>query len=91
MSVGLLDLVESMVLVPKKNDPNPIYPPVAEKEDDEEDMEEAGVKILYEMAQRKHNMNLVETTEGYMKSLIDRMNKEKHVHNFFNQDKALIF
>ena len=91
VSVGLLDLVESMVLVPKDKDPDPIYPPVVEKEDDEEDMEEAGVKILYEMAQRKHNMNLVETTEGYMKSLIDRMNKEKHVHNFFNQDKALIF
>ena len=91
VSVGLLDLVESMVLVPKDEDPAPIYPPVKEKEDDEEDMEEAGVKMLYQMAQKKHDKNLVETTEGYMMSLIDRMHEEKHVHNFFNLDKARIF
>ena len=54
-------------------------------------MEEAGVKMLYQMAQKKHDMNLVETTEGYMMSLIDRMHEEKHVHNFFNLDKARIF
>lgn len=87
VSLGLLDLVESIILVPKADDPDPLYPPKGE-EADEEEMEKAGVKMLYEMASRKHNMNLVETSEGYMMSLIDNMKSKKDVHNYLDLESA---
>lgn len=85
-SIGLLDLVEGMVLVPKADDPNPVYPP--KKEDKEEEIKKAGVKMLYNMSQQKYYMNLVETTEGYMMSLIDNAMNQKSVANYFNPSKA---
>lgn len=76
VSLGLLDLVESMVLVPKDQDPNPIYPPVEEKEDDEEDMKEAGLKMLY------YNVPMF---------VAGQAQAQETVQNFFNLDKAIIF
>lgn len=87
VSLGLLDLVESIVLVPKSDDPSPLYPPKKE-EADEEDMEKAGLKMLYEMGRRGHSMNLVETTEGYMMSVIDRVRSQKDVHNYLDLESA---
>ena len=87
VSLGLLDLVESMVLVPKENDPNPLLPPSA---DVEEEIETAGVKMLYNMAQQGHRMNLVETSEGLMMSLIDRLENETVVTNHFDLGSAMI-
>lgn len=85
VSIGLLDLVESIVLVPKDQDPDPLYP---EKEVEEEEMETAGLKMLYNMSNQKHYMNLVETSEGFMMSLIDRNREKKVVHNYFDIDSA---
>ena len=84
-SMGLLDLVEGMVLVPKDQDPNPVYPP---KDTEEEDVETAGAKLYYNMSQQKPYMNFVETSEGYMMSLIDRVQNQKTVTNLFNPSKA---
>jgi hypothetical protein len=83
--MGLLDLVEGMVLVPKDQDPNPVYPP---KDTKEEDVETAGAKLYYNMSQQKHYVNFVETSEGYMMSLIDRVQNQKTVTNLFNPSKA---
>ena len=87
VSMGLLDLVEGMVLVPEADDPNPVYPP---KKVEEEDMEKTGAKLLYNMSQQKFYMNLVESPEGYMMSLIDSMNNQKRVRNYFDPSKAVI-
>ena len=76
VSLGLLDLVESMVLIPKDQDPNPIYPPVEEKEDDEEDMKETGLKMLY------YNVPMFGAGQAQA---------QETVQNFFNLDKAIIF
>ena len=84
-SMGLLDLVEGMVLIPEADDPNPLYPPT---ETTQEDVQTAGVKMLYNMSQQKHYMNLVETTEGYMASLIEQAQNQKTVTNFFNPSRA---
>lgn len=84
-SLGLLDLVESMVLVPKDQDPNPVYPPT---QTEEEDVKTAGTKLYYNMANQKYYVNLVETSEGYMMSLIDRVQNMKSVTNYFNPDRA---
>ena len=84
VSLGLLDLVESMVLIPKADDPDPVLPPATD--DPEEEIGTAGVKMLYEMARRGHRMNLVETSEGLMMSLIDRMqNQGTPIINYFEQ------
>ena len=84
VSLGLLDLVESMVLIPKADDPDPVLPPATD--DPEEEIRTAGVKMLYEMARRGHRMNLVETSEGLMMSLIDRMqNQGTPIINYFEQ------
>lgn len=84
-SLGLLDLVEGMVLVPEGDDPNPVYPPV---EDKEEEVEKAGAQLYYNMSKQKYYMNLVETSEGYMMSLIDRIQNQKTVNNLFNPSRA---
>ena len=52
--------------------------------------EETGVKMLYKMSQQKHNMNMVETTEGIMMSLIDRLESEKTFVNHLDLGKAVI-
>ena len=88
VSLGLLDLVESMVLIPKSDDPDPVLPPV--EDDKEEEIETAGVKMLYNMARQGHSMNLVETSEGLMMSLIDRMQNETRVNDFLDFDSAII-
>ena len=88
VSLGLLDLVESMVLVPKSDDPNPIYPP--EESTQKEEIEKTGLKMLYNMAKQQHRMNLVETSEGLMMSLIDRLENQKTVVNHFDQNTATI-
>ena len=85
-SLGLLDLVEGMILVPKDQDPNPIYPPSNNKEDD---VEKAGAKLLYNMSQQRGYMNLVESSEGYMMSLIDKMQSQETVTNYFNPTRAI--
>ena len=87
VSMGLLDLVEGMVLVPEGDDPNPVYPP---KEVEEEDVQKTGAKLLYNMSQQKFYMNLVESPEGYMMSLIDSMNGKKNVGNYFDFSRAVI-
>lgn len=87
-SVGLLDLVESMILIPKEDDPDPIYKP--SEDGQKEAIEETGVKMLYKMSQQKHNMNLVETSEGLMMSLIDRLENEKNIVNHFDLGTATI-
>ena len=84
-SMGLLDLVEGMVLVPKDQDPNPVYPP---KETKEDEVETAGANLYYNMSKQKHYVNFVETSEGYMMSLIDRMHNQKSVTNHFNPSRA---
>lgn len=88
VSLGLLDLVESMVLIPKSDDPDPVLPP--SDDDKEEEIETAGVKMLYNMARQGHSMNLVETSEGLMMSLIDRMHNETRVNDFLDFDSAII-
>ena len=87
VSMGLLDLVEGMVLVPEGDDPNPVYPP---KETEKEDVETAGLKMLYNMSQQKQYVNFVESPEGYMMSLIDKMNNHKSVTNYFDLTRATI-
>ena len=87
VSMGLLDLVEGMVLVPKGDDPNPVYPP---KETEKEDVETAGLKMLYNMSQQKQYMNFVESPEGHMMSLIDKMKNHKTVNNHFDLSRATI-
>lgn len=89
VSLGLLDLVESMILIPKGDDPNPIYPPETEEEQKEE-IEKTGLKMLYNMSQNQHGMNMVETTEGLMMSLIDRLENQKTFHNHFDPGTAMI-
>jgi hypothetical protein len=42
------------------------------------------------MSQQKFYMNLVESPEGYMMSLIDSMNNQKRVRNYFDPSKAVI-
>ena len=88
VSMGLLDLVESMILVPKADDPNPVLPP--SETDKKEDVKTAGIKMLYNMAQQKHTMNLVETSEGLMMSLIDKLENQKVVTNYLDFDSAMI-
>lgn len=87
VSVGLLDLVESIVLVPKDQDPDPLVPEVTT---DEDDMKTAGLKMLQKMASQKHYMNFVETEEGRMMSLIDRLESQKDIHNHFDLESALM-
>ena len=48
------------------------------------------MKMLYNMSQQKHSMNLVETSEGLMMSLIDRLENQKHVRNHFDIGSAKI-
>ena len=86
-SMGLLDLVESMVLIPKDQDPNPVYPPT---QSTEEEVEKAGTKLYYNMSNQKFYMNMVESSEGYMMSLIDRVQNQKTVTNHFNPSRAII-
>ena len=58
--VGYLDVVESMVLINKADDPNPLKPKV-EEEDEEENEKEAKskLKLLY-MQSYEANRNCVE-------------------------------
>ena len=86
VSMGLLDLVEGMILVPKADDPNPLYPPATDNK--EEDVEKTGAKLLYNMSQQKHYMNLVESSEGYMMSLIDGFQNKENVTNHFDLSRA---
>ena len=46
--------------------------------------------MLYNMARQGHSMNLVETSEGLMMSLIDRMHNETLVNDFLDFDSAII-
>lgn len=87
VSLGLLDLVENIVLVPAADDPDPVLPP---SETDEDDMDTAGVRMLQNMASQGHRMNLVETDEGMMMSLIDRIESGKTVSNHFDMESAKI-
>ena len=80
--VGLLDLVESMVLIPKDQDPNPIYPETTE-ETDEDDIDTASLKMFSKMASQPR-MNLVESDEGRMKTLIDQIRSGKNVKNYLD-------
>lgn len=89
VALGLLDLVESIVLVPQSDDPDPVLPP-EEDEADESDMATAGLKMLHDMASRKYHMNLVETEEGYMMSLIDRIETRKEIRNYFNMESVVL-
>lgn len=84
--MGLLDLVESMVLVPKSDDPDPIYPPA---EPDEEEMEKASMRILNDLASRP-SMNLVESDEGRMMNLIDNLNSRSGIVNYLDFGSAKI-
>ena len=86
VSMGLLDLVEGMVLVPKSDDPDPLYPPT--KDNKEEEVKKTGAKLLYNMSQQKYHMNLVESTEGYMMSLIDGFQNMENVTNHFDLSRA---
>ena len=86
VSMGLLDLVEGMVLVPKADDPDPLYPPT--KDNKEEEVKKTGAKLLYNMSQQKYHMNLVESTEGYMMSLIDGFQNKENVTNHFDLSRA---
>ena len=80
--IGLLDLVESMVLIPQDQDPDPIYPD-SRNEADEEDMDTASLKMLSKMASQPR-MNLVETDEGRMMTLIDQIRAGKNVRNYLD-------
>lgn len=87
VSLGLLDLVESIVLVPESDDPDPLLPPTVTEEDD---MDKAGARLLSQMASCRNYMNLVETEEGYMMSLIDRFQSQKNIRNHFDLESAMI-
>lgn len=86
VSVGLLDLVESIVLVPKADDPDPLVK--EEAETDEEDMDTASVKMFQKMANSPRYVNFVETDEGMMMSLIDRINASKDLTNYLDLGTA---
>lgn len=88
-AVGLLDLVESIVLVAKADDPNPIIDESKKDEEKEEDIDTSGLRMLGKMAQKPFR-NLVETDEGMMMSLIDDLNSRQNVRNFFDMDSAVI-
>ena len=63
-----------------------LYPPT---ETVEEEMNTAGAKLYYNMSNQKYYMNLVESSEGYMMSLIDRVQNKKTVTNHFNPSRAI--
>ena len=86
VAVGLLDLVESIVLVPKADDPNPLKPADEEKEVDTADMAKASANLFSKMARNPRYVNFVETDEGMMMSLIDRINSTKDVRNYLDFD-----
>lgn len=86
-AVGLLDLVESIVLVREADDPDPIIDET-KNEEEEEDMETASVKLLQKMASTHAYRNLVETDEGMMMSLIDELGSRNNIQNFLNLDAA---
>lgn len=87
VSLGLLDMVESMVLIPKSEDPDPILPPA---ETSKSDVKKAGERLMSRMASGKPYVNFVETEHGYMMSLIDRFQSSPAVNNFLDLDSAMI-
>ena len=89
VAVGLLDLVESIVLVRESDDPDPIIDET-KKDEEEEEMNTASVKLLQQMASTHSFRNLVETDEGMMMSLIDELDSRDNVQNFFNLETARI-
>ena len=88
-SIGLLDLVESIVLVPKASDPDPIIDE-SKQEAEQSAMNTAGLKLLDKMAARNPFRNLVETDEGMMMSIIDDFQSRENVQNFLDMDSARI-
>lgn len=86
--VGLLDLVESIVLVPKADDPDPIID--ESQKADEEDVKTASLNFFKKMKEQKPYMNLVETNEGMMMSLIDRFESGNNVRNYLDLETARI-
>lgn len=86
--VGLLDLVESIVLVPKADDPNPLKPADEEDEVDAADMAKASANLFAKMANSPRYVNFVETDEGMMMSLIDRINSTKEIRNYLDFETA---
>ena len=87
--MGLLDLVESIVLVPKASDPDPIIDE-SKQEAEQSAMNTAGLKLLDKMAARNPFRNLVETDEGMMMSIIDDFQSRENVQNFLDMDSARI-
>ena len=87
VSLGLLDLVESMVLIPESDDPDPLLPPA---ETSKADVKKAGDRLMNRMGSGKPYINFVETEQGYMMSLIDRLQSRPAVNNFLDLDTAMI-
>ena len=87
VSLGLLDLVESMVLIPESEDLDPVLPPT---ETSKADVKKAGDRLMNMMGSGKPYINFVETEQGYMMSLIDRLQSRPAVNNFLDLDTAMI-
>lgn len=83
--LGLMDLVESIVLVPKEQDPNPL---VKEEKVEEEDVEKAGAKLMYQMNSQKFRMNHVESDDAMRAALAGSFGSETSVHNYFDLESA---
>lgn len=79
--IGLLDLVDNMILVPKEDDPDPIYKktPVLDEE-----VEETKAQML-QLMREAPSWNLVETDEGLMMSVIDRLHSTRNIKNYFEE------
>ena len=88
VAVGLLDLVESIVLVPTADDPNPLKPETTEDAVDATDMAKASANLFAKMASNPRYVNFVETDEGAMMSLIDRINSTKEIRNYLDFNSA---
>lgn len=87
VAVGLLDLVESIVLIPEADDPDPIEN--KDQQAEKADVRKAGVE-LFEKMKRNTYMNYVETDEGLMMSLIDRLHSQDNVRNYLDMGNAIM-
>lgn len=79
--IGLLDMVESMILVDPNDDPDPIIDDSIDYGDQASAVTEDQLAMFERMARNKPT-NFVETYEGGMMSLIDKIRQGGNVRNY---------
>lgn len=88
---GMIDLVMDMLLIRPDLDPDPI---VSEKNDDDEDEEDedldlASVYDRFNGLVKKGPLNSVESFEGFMMSMVDKVMARNVGRNYFDMSKAV--